>query len=43
MSTWYNVIAVEYIAPHDRNVRRDLGDLDELAARIDAVLLQVTP
>jgi len=34
MSTTFEQIPTDLIRPHDRNVRRDLGNLDELAASI---------
>jgi ParB/RepB/Spo0J family partition protein len=37
MSATYATVPVDRIVPHTRNVRRDLGDLDELAASIKAM------
>lgn len=36
MTATFERIPVDRITPHDRNVRRDLGDLDDLAASIKA-------
>lgn len=36
MTATFERVKVDRITPHDRNVRRDLGDLDELAASIKA-------
>jgi ParB/RepB/Spo0J family partition protein len=36
MTATFERIKTDWITPHDRNVRRDLGDLDELAASIKA-------